>query len=119
MKRMRGFLKNIMLLSAVLFLLYWAGSIVKCELLTLHHGEEFEDAWMENTMIACNDDLKVLEYNDIYAYVYYICDCPELGSGNTIFFLKDTSSGGWIFHRWDTIWSDSGNADGFIWPYIR
>lgn len=42
----------------------------------------------------------------------------EAQRGDTLTFCK--ADGEWILERggWKTVWSKSGNADGFIWPYF-
>ena len=46
-----------------LFLIIWLAALMKCEVLTLLHREEFETIYRENTMLGEIDKLKVLEYS--------------------------------------------------------
>ena len=99
-----------------LFLIYWVGSIFRCEYLTKRYGDQFQDAYKEYTMVSSQDYLKVLEYTETKAVIYTVI---EDGCGNTITFKRANKSEEWEFVEWNTIWSTSGSADGFIWPYIR
>ena len=55
-----------------------------------------------------------MEYSKDNARVYYV---TENSFGNMISFVKYNNN--WDMVNWETIWSKSGSADGFIWPYIR
>jgi len=96
------------------FALFWVGSIIRCEILTLQHGKEFVGLEESTNILAESESLKVLDYSDIYAQVYYV----DREMGNILRFSKQKNQ--WKFDKWEeTVWSKSGNADGFMWPYIR
>lgn len=111
--------KNILFcITAVFFacLLIWITSIVKCEILTYQHGMEFSNLYQSNTMIGEQQYWKVLEYSDTYARVYFVAS--NRNSGNILTFVRQ--NGVWVYNSWEeTVWSRSGSADGFVWPYIR
>lgn len=111
--KMKRKLKILLIISLCLFLSFWGISILRCEVLTIQHGNEFENGYMQTNMISEPDYLKVLNYSNISARVYYV----NKYSGNVISFIKKDSS--WHMTEWDTIWSKFGSADDFIWPYIR
>jgi hypothetical protein len=96
------------------FLLIWSIPYIWYEVLTAQYGSEFIDLEKSIQMIGEADYLKVLEYSETFARVYYISDT----GGDTLTFCK--ADGEWILERggWKTVWSKSGNADGFIWPYF-
>lgn len=96
------------------FVLFWLGSFIKCEILTARHGQEFSELYKLTNMIDKIDYLKVMEYSKDNARVYYV---TENSFGNMISFVKYNNN--WDMVNWETIWSKSGSADGFIWPYIR
>lgn len=98
-----------------LCVIFWILSIIHCEVLTLQRSAEFENLWQENTMLSEPDSIKVLEYSDTYAKIYH----RSIEGGATLEFSRTDSQSEWEFLYWDTIWSRSGSADGFIWPYIR
>lgn len=92
----------------------WCGSLVRCEILTVKHREEFADAYKQTNMIANVDAFKVLRCSGTEAEVYYI---SKHTAGHLLMFKRE--SDGWALHRWETVWSKSGSADGWIWPYLR
>ncbi len=88
-------------------------SLLKCEILTCQHFDEFKDAYKQNTMIGEIESFKVLEYKACKeAKVYYITENKTMG--NVMTFAYD---GSWKMVSWDTLWSKSGNADRTIYPY--
>lgn len=110
--------KAFLFLLAILmmFLLFWLLSFAKCEYLTTLYGDQFEDLYREHTMIATPDYLKVLEYTDVSAKVYYV---KKGVGGNVLSFERAASHEEWRFVEWITIWSKFGSASDFVWPYIR
>lgn len=113
---MTKFLKKFACYTLILFLLVWGISILKCEILTYYYGNQFSNIYKENTMIGDIDYLKVLDYSGSNAIVYYVSK-NGMG-GNIIRYFKTDNS--WVIDGWvKTIWSKTGSADGFIWPYIR
>lgn len=108
-------LRTIFILVAC-FLVFWIGSVLRCEILTMRYGKLFEEIYRENTMMGEIDYLKVLDCRETSARVYYV---SEHRSGGDIltFELQD---GQWVYAGWErTVWSRTGSADGFLWPYIR
>ena len=67
------------------FLLFWAGSIIRCEIITAQHGQEFENLYLQTRMIDENDYLKVMDYSNSTARVYYV---RKHSMGNLITFNK-------------------------------
>ena len=98
-----------------LLVIFFVASIVRCEILTYTHKDEFIDEYKQTSMIENVDYLKILDYSDEEAKVYYVSENEE--AGNIITFQKENYS--WIMKNWETIWSTTGSADGFVWPYIR
>jgi len=109
---MKKFLLNVILVV----LLIWGISILKCEVLTWQYGSQFEIVYRENTMMGEIDYLKVLDYSEESARVYYVS--KNHSGGDVLIFSKQ--NGLWKYDKWErTVWSKTGSADGFIWPYIR
>jgi hypothetical protein len=78
------------------------------------HGNEFAEAYKENTMLGDMDYWKVLDYSATSARVYYVS--VGNSSANILSFTEE--NGQWKYDRWEnTVWSTSGSADGIIWPY--
>lgn len=108
--------KYIFIIPVICFLLFWAGAIIKCEILTYLHGTEFTTLYKETHILGEQEYLKVLNYSDTSARVYYV-GIENRGGAVLLFVKKD---GQWTFDKWGReIWSKSGSADGFVWPYIR
>ena len=106
-------------LLAILCLVLIIGVIVpygKVEFLTATHGDEFAAGYLQTGMIDEIEYLKVMAYSPHKAKVYYVA--KDKTSGNVIKFTKDEISG-WKLAEWETVWSTTGSADGFIWPYYR
>ena len=97
-----------------LFLIIWLAALMKCEVLTLLHREEFETIYRENTMLGEIDYLKVLEYSEEYARVYYVSE--NRSAGDILSFVKQGDK--WKYDYWErTVWSATGSASEVIWPY--
>ena len=108
-------MKKFLIILLFLPILFWLASCAKCEVLTYQHGQEFETLYKENTMIGEVDYLKVLDYSDTSARIYYVG--INRSDGNTVKYVKQ--KGQWVCEEWETVWSKTGSADGFVWPYIR
>ena len=98
----------VLILLGVIFFPY-----LKVEYLTMKYGDEFVGLEEQTNMLKDSKYLKVFSYNDTYAIVFYVSD-----SGDLISFCRD-SNNNWKKDEWKTIWSRSGNADEFIWPYYK
>lgn len=104
----------IVLSPFIIFLVIWLFSLTKCEVLTIMHGNEFSEVYKENTMISEIDYLKVLNYSDNFARVYYVSE--DRSNANILIFIKESDV--WKYHAWETtVWSSSGSASDVIWPY--
>ena len=90
-------------------------SLVKCEVLTKKHYDEFKDAYKQNTMLGEMEFIKVLEYETCgISKVYYVSKGKS--AGNVLTFVYD--DGNWKEVSWNTIWSNTGSADDVIYPYF-
>lgn len=106
------------LILLVLLLEPWCVSLIRCEILTSRYCSveiwETCEAW---PMAGDIKQIKVLDYDR------YDCFCKayvkEEDAGNVYYLIKNESYD-WEIYGVDTIWTKKGgNADGFIWPYIR
>lgn len=88
----------------------------KVEFLTATHGDEFVTGHLQTRMIDEIEYLKVMKYSPHEAEVYYVEEGKT--AGHLIEFTKD-DAGNWKYVEWATVWSMSGSASGFIWPYYR
>lgn len=112
---MKKFLIRLCVFFIIAFFVVWGISILKCEIETYRYGWQFEDIYQGHTMIGEIDCLKILNYTNTNARVYYVS--KDHSGGDVLEFYREND--GWCFDNWNTVWSKSGSADGFIWPYIR
>lgn len=109
--------RGIWILCAVVLLCLaaWGLSILRCEILTVRHGSEFDNAWKRDTMLIDPAYWKVLDYSESAASVYFVA--PDKKGGAVLRFEKQ--EGNWVLSDWGPYWSATGSADDIIWPYIR
>lgn len=98
----------------ITFCMYWIFSIIKSEYLTTTYGSCFEEYYCEYTSLEYTY-LKVLNYGDDKAIVYYV----ERHEGGDVLYFEKDKQGRWNIVEWKTIWSRTGSASEFVWPYIR
>ena len=102
--------KKIWLLLILFPVFFWSISVLLCEICTMIYGKEFVGEYNQTGMIGGDPIPKVLKYSKTEAKVYYVDEF----AGNIIYFKKINNE--WIMESWDTVWSTSGSADGFMWP---
>ena len=110
--------KNIWILIAcciVLIHLLVFSPYIKAEILTNKYGHEFLGLELQTNLLDDADYLKVVDYDDQSARVFYVASGAW---GCWLTFCKDRN-GDWRLENWDCIWSTTGSADGFMWPYYR
>lgn len=117
------------------FLIYFLIPYLEVNILTSKYGAEFSSLYSKNGFYNNIEYLKIFQYrgekvdmvylykddlkkeldvlNDDYAVVLYI---EENHSSAALFIFYD-ANGEWELSSWDVIWSFSGTADGFMWPY--
>jgi len=109
-------IKWFLLAITAVFLLFWFVSIVRVEFLTFRHGAEFtlpdDIAWYVGTL----DSIKVLEYTERSARVYFY---TRRGIGFDVHFVRSRSESGWLLETWRTVWSYTGTAGSYVWPYYH
>lgn len=95
-----------------LILIFWTGSIIKCEIITSFHGNEFLVFGEVNTA----SKFKIITYKDTFARLYCVNFNGTNGSVHN-FIKKDNV---WVYNEWErAVWAKFGTADGIVWPYIR
>jgi len=102
----------IALIPLCLFLILWLGQLVYIEILTSRHGGEFEGLYTQTKMVVGMDSLKVMNYSNDTAKIYYF---SSRRAGITINFARQ--NGDWELESWNTVWSTTGSAGNFMWPY--
>jgi hypothetical protein len=104
----------VLIIAITCFVIFWTLSIIKCENLTSQYGKEFEGLEESTNMLKESETVKVLNYSNMTARVYY----KDREGGDILRFIKQ--DGKWVLDKWEkTVWSRTGSADGFMWPYIR
>ena len=111
----RNRLRRCLLAALLAVSAVWICALMHCEYLTYRYGAQFQDQWSQAALLVRPDRCKVLSYTAASARVYYAGE----GGGNTFTFVRDDGDEPRTCSGWTTVWSDSGSADGFIWPYIR
>lgn len=110
----RKIINIICLLIILIPIVYWGAYLLRCELLTLQYGKEFNTVYRQNTMMGDINYLKVLDYSDENARVYYVS--KNRSGGDILKFIKEDDK--WIYEEWEkTVWSSTGSASEVIWPY--
>lgn len=105
----------IMLMMPVGLIGTWAIPYIRNEYLTFFYGEEFIGREVESGWFKKADTMRVIQYHQTEAKIYYVCD--DYTSGNIYTFAKD-GAGRWELDRWKTVWSSSGSASEVMWPYF-
>lgn len=103
--------KIVCILLAICLFMIWFYPYARNEWLTWKYGKEFNGLQKSTNMIDEVETHKVLDYSNNSALVYYVGS-----SGNVLSFMKDNND--WQMKSWDTIWSKTGSAEGFVWPYF-
>ena len=111
---MKKISKLILITIILIFIIIWGISLIKCEVFTYQHSQEFDVIYMENTMMGEIDYLKILDYTDISARIYYVS--KDKSGGDILKFTK--IDGQWVYTEWEqTVWSKNGSASDVVWPY--
>lgn len=103
------------------FALFWLSSIAVCEYNTYKYGEIFRNIKIQDIGgegYFKDNKMKILKYHTDNAEVYVVRE-SELNKVGNIYYFKCDNDNNWEFDYYDTIWSNTGSADKFIWPYIR
>lgn len=107
--------KRIVLIAVLLFAAVLLMPYAKAEFLTARYGAEFAHEYEQSGMIDRIEYFKVTSCSSENATVFYVLD--EHAAGVRMNFSG--GSGSWDLTDWNVIWSTSGSADGFCWPYYR
>ena len=110
---MKKVTKAIVVSLVLCFLLSWLLPYLRYEYLTFQYGNAFVGLQKSTNMIDEVDGLKVLTYSDSRARVYYIGDTGDILTFHKVNGFWELEDGGWV-----TVWSKTGSADGFVWPYF-
>lgn len=101
----------------LIIILIWAVPFIHNELLTVLHGKEFYNRYIDTGFFDENSEqesCKVLSYSKTVKGI--LCNTGK-EQGLILYFTKNENNI-WEMSSWDCIWSKSGTADGFQWPYF-
>jgi len=113
----------VLTLPVAVFFFILGFSLIRCDMLTLLHGDLFRDRYRETMMLGDLENFRVLSYTEDSAEVYYVnchpdrVNFPNNRCGNILRFVK--RDGAWVLVSWGAVWASMGSADGFVWPYGR
>jgi len=113
---MKKFLVFNLFVIFVIIIFIWSIPIINNEIKTVKYGDEFYDSYKQSNMINSIKSYKVLEYSDSKSKVYYISVYNKSESGFVFHFEKSGEK--WSMIGYDCIWSETGSAESFIWPYF-
>ena len=99
----------------ICILLVWIVSLVRCEVLTYQHKDEFY--MILDSVYDDSFNMKVLEYNRRDSARIY-CISKDKACGDVLRIGYDLENDCW--HVYDCVgcWSKTGNADDIVYPYI-
>lgn len=111
MKNNKLLMRRLFFILAILFSLPY----LKAEYLTSRYGDMFEYEYHQSGMITEIEYFKVISYSNGNATIFYVL--KNHSAGVCMNFRKEHKS--WQVTNWQVIWSTSGSADKFFWPYYR
>lgn len=117
MKVMKKVAPKAILIAVCALVVFWLSSLTICEYDTAQHGEEFRGVVIHDiggVRTLETEKIKVVRYHQSEAEVY----TTDPQGGNLYWFQRD-SEGKWVYTAWDSVWSTAGNADDYVFPYIR
>ena len=109
-------IKKVTLIIVFVLLIVLFFPYVKAEFLTARYSDEFDDGYEQTGMIDEVEYFRVIEYNDREAVVCYIE--KNHASLSKIWFERNNDDT-WKEVGLECIWSKTGSADKFCWPYYR
>lgn len=132
-KRQKAFIAVVIIITLLIVCLFIPYFVA--DNLTKKYGEEFSNLYSENGFYSNIEYLRVLQYRDKKVNIYYLDNdrlkkeltslsndyavvlyIEENHSSASLFIFYD-EGGQWKLSNWNLIWSTSGSADGFMWPY--
>lgn len=112
---MRKKTKIIFIAILSVLILFFVFPYIKAEYYTTKYGEAFEDLYTQTSWIESIEYFKVVEYDSSQATVLYI----EKGHVTCFEVIFVQNNGSWELDKMNCVWSTSGSADSFYWPYYR
>lgn len=111
-------IKRVVLIALCAGLVFWLGSLAACEYDSWRYGGQFREVMVHDISgerFLEDETIKVLRYGETEAEIYTInpnyCGC--------LYWFERVSGQEWVYTDWDVVWSTSGTADHYVFPYIR
>lgn len=101
------------LLGGLILLAFLFYPYLQAEILTWQHGPAFKDGYQQTGLIAEVEYFKVIKHSTTTAEVFYVS--KDHAGGNLLIFSYEENQ--WQLKRWSAVWSKTGSADGFMWPF--
>lgn len=103
--------------GGILLLVFFLCGIpyLRVELNTYLHKGEFQNEFLQTHMIDEIEYLKVFDCTPDTAQVLYIVHGHEA----TIMTYFSKYNGSWNLDSWTVLWSATGSAEKFFWPYYK
>lgn len=110
MNFMKKLMKKIIVFCLLSLLVVWLFSIAMCEIHTKFHKDEFENIVSDDVQLG--DTLKVIDYSDDYAKVYYTGSRSDL-----LTFSKQGNE--WMVRTHKVVkYGEDKLSRVFVWPYF-
>lgn len=109
-------IKRVALLAVCAGLVFWLGSLAACEYDSWRYGGQFKEVMVHDIggeRFLTDETLKVLRYSETQAEIYAV----DPGTG-CLYWFRRAPGQAWVNTGWDVVWSKSGNADRYVFPYI-
>ncbi|MBQ8502935.1 MAG: hypothetical protein IJ491_01510 [Clostridia bacterium] len=92
----------------VLFLPYFF-----VEINTMLYKDEFDNLYLQTQEISDDNYCKVFDKNEKYSKVFYATETSTF----MCYFFRDDTLDKWILDRCEILWSSSGSASKFSFPF--
>lgn len=109
--------KRAALMALCACLVFWLGALAACEYDSWRYGGQFRQVMVHDISgkrYLENESLKVLRYGETEAEVYAVD-----GYTGCLYWFERTPGQAWSYVDWDVVWSTSGTADRYVFPYFR
>ncbi len=112
---MRKMCFQLILGSIICLFLVWSVSVIRCEVITYQHKDEFH--MILDSVYDDSFNLKVLEYNQRDSARIY-CISKDKAYADVLRVGYDLENDCWHVYDYVGGWSKTGNADDIVYPYI-
>jgi len=118
--KFKKIIKWIIFIPFILFMLIWTGTLAKNRILTeLHRDEIASLEFYESEPLPEFEWYRILSYSETEIEIYYVNKFGDSTFGGIVNYRYLPNINMWShnYTGYDCLWSTSGSADNFIWPY--